>query len=325
MINHNLEDLFLENPWMNIQEPNYPDRAVVFYELDQERMWAAKDNEGNLIFFLQVTNNHPEETIDSLNGVQVSIRRYGNFSRMILKLIDNDLREKFSLLTKALAFKLGSETNENLFSAAKAELSEWSGFLRPTRRGLSKEELKGLWGEFYIFKEIFIAIHPLTNAIKYWIGPVGKKQDFTMENLAIETKTTVSGDNSILKISSLEQLSKITNKLFLAQVFINESNNGISISDFYNNLSELMNDDLESKIEFERKVDKFMSRASETQLNKKFNFVDMKIFEITDGFPKITREEIGNNAIVKVNYSIESNQLNEFIVEESIQDIVRNG
>ena len=86
-----------------------------------------------------------------------------------------------------------------------------------------------------------------------------------------------------------------------------------------------MNDDLESKIEFERKVDKFMSRASETQLNKKFNFVDMKIFEITDGFPKITREEIGNNAIVKVNYSIESNQLNEFIVEESIQDIVRNG
>ena len=37
-----------------------------------------------------------------------------------------------------------------------------------------------------------------------------------------------------------------------------------------------MNDDLESKIEFERKVDKFMSRASETQLNKKFNFVDMK-------------------------------------------------
>ena len=51
----------------------------------------------------------------------------------------------------------------------------------------------------------------------------------------------------------------------------------------------------------------------------------MKIFEITDGFPKITREEIGNNAIVKVNYSIESNQLNEFIVEESIQDIVRNG
>jgi uncharacterized protein (DUF433 family) len=146
-----------------------------------------------------------------------------------------------------------------------------------------------------------------------------------MENLAIETKTTISGDNSILKISSLEQLSKITNKLFLAQVFINESNNGISISDFYNNLSELMNDDLESKIEFERKVDKFMSRASETQLNKKFNFVDMKIFEITDGFPKITREEIGNNAIVKVNYSIESNQLNEFTVEESIQDIVRNG
>ena len=56
----------------------------MFYELDQERMWAAKDNEKSY-FFLQVTNNHPEETIDSLNGVQVSIRRYGNFSRMILK------------------------------------------------------------------------------------------------------------------------------------------------------------------------------------------------------------------------------------------------
>ena len=53
-----------------------------------------------------------------------------------------------------------------------------------------------------------LALHPLTDAVNFWVGPNQKKQDFTMNNLAIETKTSLSGDGSLIRISSLDQLDK---------------------------------------------------------------------------------------------------------------------
>lgn len=321
-----LEDFFKEDPWESVNAPNYPDRAVRFYEKDS-RMWAAMDADHRLVFFIQIEGKHKPENIDGLNGVSVSIERYENYSRFVLKLEEIELKNKFTMATKALAYNLSKETDQNIFTSAKKELKEWSGFLSPSRSGLGREELIGLWGELYILKNFMLALHPLTNAVRYWIGPRDKKQDFSMTNLAIETKTTMSGDDAVIKISSKEQLEKITEKLYLAQVFINEGNDeeGTSIQDFYNDLSQQMTTDLASQIEFEKKISRFMSKATENELNQKFIFLKLKIYDVNDNFPKITRAEIGDNAITTVRYSIESNQLGDFIIDRDITDIIQDG
>ena len=41
--------------------------------------------------------------------------------------------------------------------------------------------------------------------------------------MALETKTTLSGDGDAIKISSLEQLTKITDYLYLIHIFLNLS------------------------------------------------------------------------------------------------------
>ena len=57
-----------------------------------------------------------------------------------------------------------------------------------------------------------------------------------MNNLAIETKTSLSGDGSLIRISSLDQLQKVTDKLYLTHIFINQSSEdalGKSLNDFF--------------------------------------------------------------------------------------------
>jgi hypothetical protein len=86
-----------------------------------------------------------------------------------------------------------------------------------------------------------------------------------------------------------------------------------------------MTTDLESQIEFEKKISRFMSKATENELNQKFIFLNLKIYDVNDNFPKINRAEIRDNAITTVRYSIESNQLGDFLIDRDITDIIQDG
>tara|TARA_B100000989_G_C19531882_1_gene470514 strand:+ start:4780 stop:5760 length:981 start_codon:yes stop_codon:yes gene_type:complete len=324
----NLEEFFLDDPWESVNDSNYPESAVAFYAKD-ERFWAAKKDQNQLVFFIQIPIKVSTEIIESLSGTLVEIVNYdtynSNTSRLVITLEEIELKDKFIIMTKALAFNLSSQSDDSIFQSAKKELGEWSNFLKPNRKGLTREEQIGLWGELYVFTEFMIALHPLTDAIKYWIGPDQKKQDFTLNDLAIETKTTMSGDSARIQISSLEQLDKITSRLFLSHIFINSSDDGKSIQDYFDELDNLMSGDLESQIKFTKKISRFRNRATEKQLNEKFYFLELRIYEVTENFPKITRLEVDSNAILNVKYSLDAQQLRNFYVGDNIQELLRNG
>ena len=324
----NLEEFLLDDPWENVDEANYPEKAVAFYAKD-ERFWAAKKDQDQLVFFIQIPIKVNTEIIESLSGTLVEIVNYeinsSHVSRLVITLEEIELRDKFIIMTKALAFDLSSQSDDFIFQSAKKELSEWSNFLKPNRKGLTREEHIGLWGELYVFTEFMIALHPLTDAIKYWIGPDQKKQDFTLNDLAIETKTTMSGDSARIQISSLEQLDKITSKLFLSHIFINAADDGKSLQDYFLELDGLMSGDLESQLKFTKKMSRFRNRATVKQLNEKFYFLEQRIYEVTDSFPKITRLEVDSNAILNVKYSLDAQQLRNFYVGDNIQELIKNG
>ena len=75
--------------------------------------------------------------------------------------------------------------------------------------------------------------------------------------------------------------------------------------EFFDNLEESLNNDIENKIQFTKKVSKFRNKATEKNLNEKFHFIDLKIFNVREGFPKITRKEITSTTVQNVKYSID--------------------
>ena len=89
----------------------------------------------------------------------------------------------------------------------------------------------------YFLLDILQSKFSLYDSVRFWIGPEGKKQDFTLNNMALETKTTLSGDGDAIKISSLEQLTKITDYLYLIHIFLNLSDEetGNSLRKIYEN------------------------------------------------------------------------------------------
>ncbi len=327
-----LEAFVLKDPWEGIQDPIYPDAKGFYFKDNQERMWASMDEDKNLVYFIQIPKSENPEIIESLNGVKIEIKNLSlngkQFSRLIFTLEEVELRDQFTLMTISMALRLNEVSDNSIFVEAKKELKEWSIFLKPDRKGLTREEHIGLWGELHVFSEFMLALHPLTDAVNFWVGPNQKKQDFTMNNLAVETKTSLSGDGSLIRISSLDQLQKVTDKLYLTHIFINQSSEdalGKSLNDFFYLLEEKMSDDLESLIKFQKKVGRFRNKATETQLDEKFYFLDLKIYEINDGFPKVSRQEIPNTAVLNVKYSIDTSLLSEFQIETPIQDLICHG
>ena len=108
-----LESFFREDPWEKIDTPNYPGEALSFYEKDK-RMWAAVDADYRLVFFIQIKGKHKPENIDILNGASVSIENYATWSRFVVKLEDIELKDKFIVVTKALAYTLSKENDQNI-------------------------------------------------------------------------------------------------------------------------------------------------------------------------------------------------------------------
>ena len=171
-----LEELFNEDPWADITQPIYPD-ASQFYVMDQ-RFWASKDEENKLVF-IQIPMHVAPETIETLKGAKIQIvnlqTNEGSVSRLLTTLEDDALKDQFTLMTKALVYYISKEENSK-FSMQLARVKRMVGLSQPDKKGLTKEEQIGLWGELYVLTQIMLAIYPLTDAIKYWIGPDQKNK-----------------------------------------------------------------------------------------------------------------------------------------------------
>ena len=76
-----------------------------------------------------------------------------------------------------------------------------------------------------------------------------------------------------IKISSIEQLEKVTSRLFLLHVMINlsDQNSGKSLQEFVDKLENT--DEIEEKMAlFRHKISELYGNATEEQLKKKFKF-----------------------------------------------------
>ena len=195
------EEFFLDNPWELIAAPCYPEGRRLY--LHDERFWVSIDEFHQILFFVQDRGADKIKPLENLAGLQVSLEKLSNGEdRLVCRLTSNEpeLVEKFATVAKDIAFHCSEFEGSQLFLKTQDRIKSWANFLKPSRHGLTHSEFVGLFGELYVLAEFIMPDIPAEDAVRSWIGPDDKKQDFTFNHAAIEVKTTVSGDKQTVEL-----------------------------------------------------------------------------------------------------------------------------
>jgi hypothetical protein len=320
-------NFYNDDPWKNIKGPCYPEGHRLF--LNDDRFWVSMNSEGQICFFVHDEFGGDLAIPENLAGVKIEHIKYiNNKSRLICSLTSNDpdLINKFSIVAKDIAYNSGGLTGVKLFNNVVHLIRSWASFLKPQRNGLTESEYIGFWGELYTFTVLMLSQVSPSEAVRFWVGPEGKKQDFTLNNLAIEVKTSFSNEARKLTISSLEQLDQITEKLYILHIVANpsESSSGYSLKDLYEICRQNMNGDLLLELTFLQKVNDLYGNASERQLTDKNLVISETLYEIDDSFPALRIEDIPSS-IVSLRYDLLTSAIKEFVSTEPIEKVIKHG
>ena len=319
-----MENVFRDDPWEGIDNPNASRRL---YEKDK-RFWVSIDDDGRLEFIIIENGKYEVKNLPSLSSLEISVDlNHDNETRLVCTLTDEDLKDKFAIIAKAIAYKNTDLVGNIFLDACKNQIISWGEFLKPSRKGLTHAEWIGYWGELYVLLFMVHQTYSFHDAVKFWIGPLDKKQDFAMHNIALEIKTSMTGDSSHIKISSLDQLHKVSEKLYLLHLHISPTNDesGYSLQNLYALATSKFDNNTETQLGFTDKTKKLQSKASKDQLEQKFNFVTNEIYSVPDNaqdFPALTSMNV-NPGISSVKYSINPARLTNFKENDSIEEIIK--
>ena len=311
---------FLPNPWEYVVEPIYPNGKYLYQ--DDRRFYVSMNDDKQFNFFVELKGNHSLNDIPALKSIKIDIVHLNNSTRLVCTLEENEILDKFTWVAMDLAIHCASFDDHLVLDECKEKLLEWSLFLRPDRRGLTRSEKIGFWGELYALTEFIIPKYKHEQAINFWIGPDGKKQDFAMNEIAIEVKTTESFESSQIKISSLDQLHQITPHLYLLHLLMNKSDNqdGFSIDEMYRAVLDEISNDATLSLNFVNKTRQLYQKATNEDLNEKYLFLESHVYEVKDNFPCITSEVVPG--IDKANYSIRTSTIKSFLLDQDIRDLI---
>jgi hypothetical protein len=321
------ESFFNDDPWAEITAPCYPDGRQLYK--NDDRFWVSRSQQGKIQFFVHEKEMIDIKSLENLAGIEIKINTFNErSSRLICTLIsaETEVKDKFSIVAKDVSFYCSKYSGPQLFLKVQERIKSWANFLKPTQVGLSQPELIGFWGELYAISKLFMNWRSPTDVVRFWVGPEGKKQDITLNAIAVEVKTSISGDPRTIKISSVEQLERITKFLYLLHIIASPSDNesGITLEMLYQECLGLLSHDMNAETLFLQKTSELYGKASEAQLGEKYSIAKLSLFEVNDDFPFITRNEI-REGIATVQYEILTSSLKKFDVTESLEEIIKNG
>lgn len=189
--------------------------------------------------------------------------------------------------------------------AAMTRLHRWKRLLEASTQGLSKSAQRGLFGELSVLRSVIGAVGK-SDGINAWLGPDGGTRDFELNKTGIEVKTTAGKGLLSVRISSERQLEMVAvEHLFLWCVSIEKSDTGKTINDMINSVRDLIENDFATLEVFENKLMRSgYSFADQGRYTAKYVIRDHFVYQILEGFPRITAADIPN-CVFDVNYSID--------------------
>ena len=189
------------------------------------------------------------------------------------------------------------QNNKNLQETLTKVLAEWKLFFEKQENEiLSIENQKGLVGELFFLKDFLFKKYPYAEALLCWTGSDRTNHDFQLENKAVEVKTTSSKQHKKFYISSERQLDSIGLEhlyisLFSLNLHINIPEK--TLPAIITEIESTLQGDNYAKFIFQLKLVKYgYDEILKNKYTTGFSLLDMKFFEVIDGFPRLLQMNI---------------------------------
>ena len=305
-----------QNPWQQMPEST---QRRVDAEISHDMFWMV-DPQGRYGFYLKTPKSFDDGiSIPNLKGI-TAVKRTSpeGEGELFLILNDKDDWEIFQVLCNDLintATQCGID--EEIIDAVEIRLRRWHLLLKQERqRNLTIEVQMGLFSELICLRDTIAPKVGIKQAAISWVGPNFDKQDFLMENSAVEVKSYRTSRGPIVEISSAKQLTSEKESLYLLTYGLTNSDEGLTIEDIAKSISAMLSAESAGAVDaFESKL---MNCGYIPELIRepliKFKLDRNRSYQVTEDFPKINASDL-KVQIVSVNYSIDLTLCAEFEIK----------
>jgi len=312
-------------PWEQIAEPltDYNVRRVA--DTTGIPFYWGKDTAGHCLFIIELEGDHTSQyrsDVTRLNGISVDLRNGENESqqRLVLTLERNVDCDLFLGLCETLINSLATVMDSAVaLSVALQHLKRWKAFLAGKKaRILTNEEIRGLFAELYVLRQLYLRRLTQDEAVDAWCGPDDSHQDFIFGNVAIEVKSLSGRERSSARISSEDQLESLVDNLFLMTVHLMDIPD-VETTHSLNDMVALIEQELATAEAIEQFSDKIAGcgYAEMADYDKpRFTVGSTQGYKVADPFPRIIRSRI-SRGLFHVTYDIQLEAITPFACDEN--------
>ncbi|MCL4832491.1 MAG: PD-(D/E)XK motif protein [Caldilineaceae bacterium] len=305
----------MNNPWDNIRQPSKDVSARRVDHTHSLDLFWARDYLGHYLFIYEFPSEDVTFKINSpdLAGIQTFYLPADNSStknRLVLMLNEQSNWELFlSLCDDLVQATRQAETSASAVQIILRRLDRWHDFLKKNRNDLlAEEKIKGLIGELMFIKNHLIPVFGAGQAIQFWQGPEGLPQDFNVNSSAIEVKCQSGASSPYVQITSADQLCPQLPEMYLFVITLGktlpETEFAIHLPGLVAHIRDALQSDASRQIErFNDLLHMVGYIDSDRYLEFSYIFSGEKMFEVTDGFPRICSSDI-HHGIEKLSYNI---------------------
>lgn len=314
-------------PWGEIQTPaSEINRLRVDSSHPYDFFWG-KDASGHYLLVLRfdaVLLDDIKIRKIILTGITIDIRAVPDTADgiFLITLQDTESADIFFTLCEALVKKTRNVPNVlAVIAIIYSQLERWRTLLSSARHNrLSAQEVQGLFGELQFLEECIDGQHvSIQAAIEGWQGPKGAPHDFIFGQSAVEIKSISGSYADSVRISTESQLTTHLDTLHLRITFLTvdtDCKSGLSLNDLIIRLTEKIKGG-ELVFTFEEKL----AAAGYVDIPEYdfpcFSVVQTRIYEVRDGFPRITPESLAPG-ISDVSYCIALSSIAGYICDSFI-------
>ena len=273
----------------------------------------GKDALGQPLTIVELAGDHTQEFLREpviLRGIAVDLRagERPGVQRLVLALqqrVDADL---FRSLCETLIAALVPVVDPAVgIAVALTHLRRWKSFLAGRRGGiLTPEEVRGLFGELLMLRELHARLLTHREAVDSWTGADRVQHDFVFRNRAVEVKSLSGKERNAVRISSEDQLEVASGRLFLVVRKLAENSEAQEARSLNALVHEIETElpDADALEEFQRRLAAAGYLPLPDYDSPRYVQAGIATYAVTDGFPRLVRSDIPHG-IARVAYDLE--------------------
>lgn len=195
-----------------------------------------------------------------------------------------ELRWLFTTFVADLLLRIERQPDVLPENVVRTCFAAWRSLFTGSGRRLSPRELTGLFGELTILERL---LGRDSTAVRVWRGPLREPHDFRGGDVAVETKTTVTGEDELVQIHGLDQLQPPTGgQLYLAHLRVAmPADDGVSVPELVRQLREL---DSSDRLVNLLAAAGYLAAHADSYEGLKFRLSETRVFAVKSDFPRLS-------------------------------------